>query len=298
MMDNHISVCVCTYKRPELLRRLLAALAEQTTEGAFSYSVVIADNDRSESARTVVTEFSAGVPFPVNYCVEPEQNIALTRNRAVAAAHGEYIAFVDDDEFPEPQWLLHLWTACQAPEIHGVLGPVIPYFDVDPPVWVKKGKFFDRPNPATGYRLDWTECRTGNVLFRKSIISAGEEPFRVQFGTGGEDVDFFWRMSTHGACFVWCREAPVYELVPANRCRKTFLLKRALLRGGNFQKYPAYRLKNVAKSILAVPAYILALPVLAALGEHLFLKYLIKLFDHAARLLSFVGVKLVSEREN
>ncbi|HEU0119609.1 MAG TPA: glycosyltransferase family 2 protein [Bryobacteraceae bacterium] len=298
MMKNHISVCVCTYKRPELLRRLLSTLVEQVDRGAFSYSVVIADNDQGESARAVVTELSPVAPFKVEYCVEPRQNIALVRNKAVAAARGEYIAFIDDDEYPGPQWLLRLWTACQDPDVHGVLGPVIPYFETDPPEWVKKGKFFDRPNPATGRRLNWTECRTGNVLFRRSIIPAGEAPFRAEFGSGGEDTDFFWRMTADGARFIWNREAPVYELVPAARCRKTFLLKRALLRGSNFQKYPADRLKNAAKSILAVPAYAIALPILAAAGEHLFLKYLIKLFDHTARLLSFAGVTLASERES
>ena len=51
---KHISVCICTYKRPELLRRLLSKLKEQKTEGLFEYSIVIVDNDRAESARQTV----------------------------------------------------------------------------------------------------------------------------------------------------------------------------------------------------------------------------------------------------
>jgi hypothetical protein len=46
-----------------------------------------------------------------------------------------------------------------------------------------------------------------------------------------------------------------------------------------------------------VPCYALSLPILALFGQHVFLKHLIKLFDHASRLLAFVGLKLVTQRE-
>jgi len=69
-------------------------------KGQFTYSIVVADNDQLQSARPVVLEFRSASPIPVTYCAEPQQNIALTRNRAIANASGDYIAFVDDDEFP------------------------------------------------------------------------------------------------------------------------------------------------------------------------------------------------------
>ena len=37
----------------------------------------------------------------VKYCVEPRQNIALARNKALQNAEGDLIAFIDDDEFPD-----------------------------------------------------------------------------------------------------------------------------------------------------------------------------------------------------
>ena len=80
----HICVCICTFKRLPLLRRLLAALAAQETEGLFSYSVVVADNDRQQSAKSVVGDWTAaGSTMRVSYCLEPRQNIALTRNKAI-----------------------------------------------------------------------------------------------------------------------------------------------------------------------------------------------------------------------
>jgi succinoglycan biosynthesis protein ExoM len=294
---SHITVCVCTFRRPALLLRLLQGLGNQTTDGLFAYSIVVADNDSEQSAKGVVANFASTNRVRVQYYVEPRQNIALVRNRALSYADGDCVAFIDDDEVPCEDWLLHLFRACQRFGADGILGPVNPYFDSAPPSWVKKGKFFDRPSLQTGYELSWPECRTGNVLFRRSILDPAEEPFRSQFGTGGEDVDFFHRMTDRGFKFIWCSEAAVKELVPAFRCRRSFLLKRALLRGSNFPTYPGNRVKNVAKSLAAVPLYAIALPFLALAGQHLFLKYLFKLCDHTARLLSLSGVAVVRERE-
>jgi glycosyltransferase involved in cell wall biosynthesis len=292
-----ISVCICTLKRPDLLRRTLASLEDQQTGGLFTYSVVVADNDVAESARQAVAEFSAAARLPVTYCVEPRQNIALARNKAIESATGDWIAFIDDDEFPAPDWLLNLFKTCAAYQADGALGPVKPYFDTEPPKWVKKGGFFDRPTHATGYKVTWEQSRTGNVLFRKDILNDLETPFRSEFATAGEDMDFFRRAMNHGCSFVWCNEAVAYEVVPSSRCTRTYLLRRALLRGSNFPKHPENRFRNVTKSLIAVPCYALILPILLVLGQHVFLRYLIKVLDHASRLFAFLGFTLVTQRQ-
>jgi succinoglycan biosynthesis protein ExoM len=179
----------------------------------------------------------------------------------------------------------------------GVLGPVEPYFETEPPQWVKKGRFFDRPKYVTGYKLGWEQSRTGNVLFRKNILDRLETPFRSTFETAGEDMDFFRRAMDLGCSFLWCNEAVAYEVVPPSRCNRTYLLRRALLRGSNFPKHPEHRVRNVTKSLIAVPCYTLILPVLSLFGQHVFLKYLIKVLDHASRLVAFLGLSLVTQRQ-
>ena len=292
-----ISVCICTFKRPELLRELLDRLNHQRTEGLFAYGVVVADNDPGQSARPVVTALSSASPLWVTYCFEPRQNIALARNKALQHAQGDFIAFIDDDEYPEDDWLSNLFKTCVSYQVDGVLGPVKPYFESEPPTWVKKGRFFDRPTFDTGYRLNWDQARTGNVLFRRDILNAFDTPFRPEFDTAGEDVDFFRRMMEKGRTFIWCNEAVVHEVVPSSRCKRSYLLKRALLRGSNFPKHPAHRLRNATRSLIAVPCYTLALPVLALFGQHLFLAYLIKLLDHSSRLLAYAGFSSVTRRQ-
>ena len=96
--QQHITVCVCTFQRPHLLRRLLEKLGEQDFGSLFTYSIVVADNDRLRSAEPVVAEFATISPIPISYCVEPRQNIALARNKAIENATGQFLAFIDDDE--------------------------------------------------------------------------------------------------------------------------------------------------------------------------------------------------------
>jgi glycosyltransferase involved in cell wall biosynthesis len=294
----HISVCICTYKRPDLLRRLLGRLEEQRTHGLFTYGVVVSDNDRARSAEQTVAGYTLSGTLSVTYCVEPQQNIALARNRALAHAEGDYVAFIDDDELPTEEWLCGLFKTCLANRADGVLGPVNPIFERDPPVWITEGRFFDRPRHSTGYRLAWDETRTGNVLFRRDILNDVGAPFNSEFSAAGEDVDFFRRLIERGRTFVWCNEAVVNEVVPLRRCTRRYLLRRALLRGSNYGKIPrAERVRLAMISLIAVPCYTLALPVLPVFGQHVFIRYLIKLCDHTARLLSFVGVNLVTERQ-
>lgn len=293
----HITVCICTYRRPEMLRRLLDSLAQLTPADRFTLSVVVADNDAAESAAETVRTFSAQASFPVVYGVEPQQNIALVRNRALSLAEGEFVAFIDDDEFPDADWLIRLHETCERTGASGVLGPVRPHFDQPPPEWIVKGRLCDRPEHPTGTPLQWGQCRTGSVLFRRSILTNLEPPFRPEFGTGGEDQDFFRRAIEAGGTFVWCNEAVAYETVPASRCRRRYMLKRALLRGRNSLKHARGRGLMIAKSLIAVPLYLLSLPVTLLGGHHWFMQISIRLCDHLGRLLTLFRLNPVSERE-
>jgi len=287
---KQISVCVCTYKRPQLLRRLLDSLRDQDTGGLFTYSIVVADNDHLQSGRVVVSDFAAASAIPVTYCVEPQQNISLTRNKTIENASGDFIAFIDDDEFSTKRWLLTLFEACHKYDVDGVLGPVKCHFDEKPPKWVVKGKFYERSTYPTGHIITWTQGRTGNLLLKKAILIADEQAFRPEFRTG-EDQDFFRRMIAKGRKFAWCNEAIAYEVVPSSRWSRAFMLRRAFFRGAIAPVHPTYGARELVKSVIAVPAYTVALPFALALGHHRFMNLLIKLCDHLGKLLAVAGIR-------
>jgi succinoglycan biosynthesis protein ExoM len=289
----HITACICTYQRPRLLGLLLEKLARQETDGRFTYSVVVADNDPAESARPVVEQFAQSSGVATVYCVQPEQNIALTRNAALARATGDFIAFMDDDEFAGPRWLVTMLDACEKFGAAGVLAPVRPHFETPPPAWIIRGRFCERPEHTTGTVLHWRQTRTGNCLFRRAILEGVAEPFDPRYGNGGEDQDFFRRMMERGGKFVWCNEAPVHEVVPPERWQRRYMLKRALLRGQN--EKGMLTLGSLAKSLVAVVVYTLLLPVLVFSGQSVLMRFLIRLFDHLGKLLGALRFKPAGE---
>ena len=279
-----------------MLEHLLKTLERQRTDGVFKFKIIVADNDPARSAEPVVAACARTSPIEIVYAPEPRKNIALARNKTLEHARGDFVAFIDDDEFPTDDWILQALDACARYNAAGVLGPVRPHFARQPPAWVIRGRFCERPEPPTGTILGWGQCRTGNVLFRRSILDGVPEPFLPEFGTGGEDVDFFRRMKDERGCrFVWCREAVVYETVPPSRWTRSYMLKRALLRGQNSYKRPDGKALRY-RSIIALPLYGVALPVLAMLGHHLFMTYCIKWCDHAGRLLAMVRIRAMTER--
>jgi succinoglycan biosynthesis protein ExoM len=289
-----VCICICTFKRPELLGRLLEQLAEQRTHGEFSCSIVVADNDQGESAKPIVSRFSSTCGVEVTYCVEPERNIALARNAALARATGDYLAFIDDDELPIQDWLVNLLRACHAYRADGVLGPVRPSFDQSAPTWLVRSGLCDRPEHPTGHVLEWRQTRTGNVMLRREILAGMAAPFHRTFGNGGEDQDFFRRMMRRGHRFVWCNEAVVYEAVPPARCTRRYVMKRALLRGQNEKSQ--LTIVSIAKSLVAAPLYVAALPVTLMRGQHVFMRYVVRLLDHLGKLAVALGFRPVGGR--
>ena len=292
---HHICVCICTYKRPEQLVRLLSGLEGQETEGLFDYSIVVADNDRSESARQAVRLFAGKSRIPVRYYVEPIQNIALARNKAIEHARGDFIALIDDDEVPGEQWLLNLYQAVNHFGSDGVLGPVVPCYEKEPPKWVKKGSFFDRPTHPTGHVLDWENTRTGNALLRRGLFTEDRKWFDAAFCSGGEDRDFFRRKIEAGHIFVWCNEAAVHETISTNRWKRTVLVKRALLRGKMAINGSGSKSASILKSAAAIFIYAVSLPLLIVMGHHVFMRYLIKCCDHVGKLLAYMGIDVIKE---
>src|SRR5215831_3883535 len=101
-----ISICVCTFRRPELLQRLLVALAAQI--GAPPFEVIVVDNDALRSAAAVLAAAASDRRLDLHTAVEVPQSIALARNHSVRLARAAWIAFVDDDEEPELGWLAEL----------------------------------------------------------------------------------------------------------------------------------------------------------------------------------------------
>src|SRR5262245_54228213 len=105
---EHICVCIPTYRRPGMVETLLRQLQLQKTDGSFTYSVLVADNDDAQTARAVVERVRQDARVQISCCRAVEKGVAVARNAAVQNAVGDLIAFIDDDELPVDDWLWNL----------------------------------------------------------------------------------------------------------------------------------------------------------------------------------------------
>jgi succinoglycan biosynthesis protein ExoM len=292
-----ISVCIPTYRRPERLSSLLSDLAQQTL---LPTQVVVVDNDSGGSAREVVQRHQAGSPFQLQYDIQPERNIALTRNRTVALAECEWLAFVDDDERAPREWLAQLVAAAQQYQADGVLAPVVPQVPPDAPSWIRRGRFYDFARMATGGVVPFNRMRFGNVLLRTAPVLAQPGPFDASYGlTTGEDADLLIRMARAGARIIWCDEAIVYEPIEPARLSLRWLLQRALSGGQEFARKTLKGTLGKVDVLTCLHLFIRALvqAVVAAclalvcwpFSKHRTVAWLIKLWANLGKLSVFVG---------
>jgi succinoglycan biosynthesis protein ExoM len=237
------TICVTTYKRPVGLARLLDAISRLDVPPGWDFDVVVVDNDPAGSARAVVESFlvesassKSARGVNVRYVLEPERGISQVRNRAVSEATGTaWIAFLDDDEWPEPTWWRRLVDVQTASGADVVIGPSEPVFESDPPAWIREGKFFERERFPTGSVIPYWLARTSGVLIRRAAFAhLGAHPFDERCAlSGGEDVRFFGMLDRQGTRIVWVDDAIVNELVPATRSNAGWLLRRAFRTGNS-----------------------------------------------------------------
>ena len=302
-MADHITVCVCTYRRNALLARLLRNLALQRTDGLFTFSVVVVDNDPEGPARAEVERLGPGSPLDVIYGVEPRKGIPFARNHALGLAKGPFIAIIDDDEIPPPHWLRTLYEAVRTFDVDGALGPVVPFFDQAPPDWLIKSRLSDLPRRRTGTRLRWDQCYTGNVLLKKDVFDRDSLRFDEAFRTGGSDQAFFRQAMDAGFRFVAVDEAPVYEVILPERWDKAYFVRRALVNGYNAHKYSVREGRgpktaaSLVKSAVALLAFAVSAPVTRILGAHVWVERLEGAAYHLSRLAAAAGIEMRKTRD-
>jgi len=292
-----ISVCIATFRRLDRLEALLDDLAKQQL---FPAEVVVVDNDAAGSAGAVVERFrQTQPPFPVHYEIQPVKNIAITRNRTVALASCEWLAFIDDDERAPDFWVARLVKAAGEFGADGVLGPVEPIVPDDAPRWIRRGRFYDFHHLKTRTDVPNNYLRFGNVLLRAAPVKAMEMPFDPASGlTGGAAGDMLARLALRGTRIVWCDEAFVTEPVEKSRLNLRWLLRRSMRGGqdfarhslaGRFGRRSAERLRLFVRALLQlVVAAVLTVAVLP-FGRHHAAYWLTKASANLGKLSFFLG---------
>lgn len=256
-----LTVAICTRGRPALLAGCLHSLLDLRSGGRADtprFELVVVDNDPPDDATRRVVAAMAGV----RYVHEPIPGLDVARNRALAAATGAWIAFLDDDVTVDREWLAGLEEAlAEHPDAASVTGLVAPAELATPAqiTFERRGGFgrgcrkrrFTGPagpdNPL--YPLGAGTFGAGcNMVLRVDAVRAlGGFDEALDTGPplpGGGDLDIWFRLANAGHALVYEPRMLVFH---RHRADRAGLRRQYWSWGEGFMAY-------LTKTARAVPA--------------------------------------------
>ena len=241
-----LTVAVCTHNRAAFLCKCLDGLLAQDAR-ARQFEILVVDNCSDDNTAEIVGSASGGV-VPVRYAREERLGLSYARNRAIAESRSEYLAYIDDDAVPSPQWVRAILRGHVERNADGVAGRVLQEWPVPRPDWLPDDLLHYLGLCTLGEAPlvlpDNTNPVGGNMSFRRNLL---EEcgGFDVALGCRGraytysaEEADVAQRLKAVGACFWYEPDATVYHYV-----RPELLTRRHFLRRG-FWEGRTYALSN------------------------------------------------------
>ena len=99
-----ISILLATYNWPQALKLCLESLATQTDQ---NFEIIIADDGSTESTKQVIESIKGSHPAAIEHLWQEDQGFRKTKilNQAIAAAHGDYLVFLDGDCIVQPDFV-------------------------------------------------------------------------------------------------------------------------------------------------------------------------------------------------
>lgn len=243
-----INVIIATRNRASGLEELLHALAQQQTNGRFSFDVLVADNGSTDETRQVVEQLRSSVPVPLRYLYEARTGKPWALNRALQASTGRMLAFIDDDVRPTPGWLGALWTCLEEGRADAVGGRVLPHWTGPRPAWLSGDAAAPFIFGALGC-VDHGDRRLmstlsgqyhwlvgGNLALRRELVQQlGGFDVRMR---RGQDTEYAMRCLRHGKRVMYEPTALAYHKIGPDRLTPAYF-RRWWHQRGYFRAYRA-----------------------------------------------------------
>lgn len=131
-----ISIAIATYNRAGDLSRTLRGLEGIVFLDANAFEILVIDNRSTDGTRAVAEAFGSRFSGVFRYIYESRQGLSHARNRAVAEARHEVVAFLDDDVDVEAAWLLNLAKAYESGDYAAVGGRAELVYPTERPAWL------------------------------------------------------------------------------------------------------------------------------------------------------------------
>lgn len=243
----NITICIPTYKRPEMLKKLLISIKDNNINKELikDLKIIVVDNDFEGSAEKIIHKLIKEFPdsYQLHYYNYPEKGLANVRNEMFRRAlefNPDYIACIDDDEYTSSEWLNELVYSVTKNKGEISVGPVNPTIEhhVTPSI----SYWFKTETISNNKRINY--FRTGNFIINANFLKDAKIKFDSRFNlTGGEDSYFGLQAIKKGAKLFWAANAIVYETVPQSRANIKWLMKRRYTNANNYTYI--LRLENI-----------------------------------------------------
>lgn len=188
-------------------------------------TIVIVDNNTQEDyIEKNRQRYQPLIKCPIIHIQEQRKGISYARNKAIEYAishHADFLIFLDDDEIPHQQWLIHLYQKQQATSADIISGPVITLFRKQSSAWIKKSHWYQQQNNKQLTKQKADQADSANLMISCAFIKKHKLRFDPDFNViGGEDSHFYYLVKQHLAKLSWASEAIVYA--PLSSKRATF----------------------------------------------------------------------------
>lgn len=230
-----ILITCCTYNRPLALDKLLNSLLKLNYPANIKVEILIVDNDKKETAKNIVNKYQKISDIKINYVTEEHLGLASVRNKALQEAielNASHIAFIDDDEIADSNWLVeHINFYNNNENIYVSSGPTYAYFEKEYPKYITESNVFKRTTTKKQGQIR-KNCATGNVFFPLNLIIENNLKFSERYNfLGGEDGDFFNKITELGFDIGWNNKAINYEVINDERANVIWIIKRKFYNG-------------------------------------------------------------------
>ncbi len=106
-----LSVIVPVYNAEKYLRRCLDSLVEQTID---DYEILLVNDGSTDGSQTIIDEYREKFPRLIRCIAVENGGQGRARNIAIRQARGEYLGFVDSDDWADPRMFEKLYDAAEA----------------------------------------------------------------------------------------------------------------------------------------------------------------------------------------
>jgi len=264
-----IDIIIATYNRAPLLLKLLESIRRARIPDGAAIRVVVADNNSSDGTKALVERLREEWPLRLDYVFEPRQGKSFALNTAIEACHGDVIAFVDDDEEIDVEWVAVIDRVLADSAITFCSGPYLPNWGGPVPAWVPKREYpaiigwVDAGPNVLEYGLNYSGTMMGgNAAVRASALKR-LGGFNTALGRTGsnlcgcEDADVSNRLTLSGARGLYVPDMIIYHYVPSERLTKKYYRRWCHHHGLTRARVDALRRQPVAY-FLGVPRYMIA----------------------------------------